>query len=162
MKSIKEAKGRSLKVYAVDGPSGVKLSFSEGLDEDSQRGLIAIMIMRRLFHAKMLVKGVILIGMIWLKRYNVRWSVKGMFHNLFIMFHTHFKFFHQQGNSQTFTHNSYTTFIRYTQNLICSIRIFKDLAIHICRVALGGDTHHQTNISCQDFLLFLPLRLSVF
>merc|ERR1712023_552445 len=46
MKSIKEAKGKSLKAYAVDGPSGVKLSFSEGLDEDSQRGLIAIMIMR--------------------------------------------------------------------------------------------------------------------
>ena len=63
MKSIKEAKGRSLKAYAVDGPSGVKLSFSEGLDEDSQRGLIAIMIMRRLFHAQMLVKGIILIGM---------------------------------------------------------------------------------------------------
>ena len=63
MKSIKEAKGKSLKAYAVDGPSGVKLSFSEGLDEDSQRGLIAIMIMRRLFQSQMLVKAVVLIGM---------------------------------------------------------------------------------------------------
>ena len=64
MKSIKEAKGKSLKAYAIDGPSGVKLTFSETLDEDSQRGLIAIMIMRRLFLAQMLVKMVILNGML--------------------------------------------------------------------------------------------------
>ena len=63
LKSIKEASGKAQKAFAVDGPSGVELSFSETLDEDSQRGLFALMIMRRLFQSQMLVKEVVMIGM---------------------------------------------------------------------------------------------------
>jgi len=59
--SFSDAKGTDLKAYAVDGPSGVKLSFSE-YNSDLKKSLFALLIMRNLFHSKMIQRSIIMNG----------------------------------------------------------------------------------------------------